>query len=427
MKKLIKNKKLIVIVAIILIAVILAIVITTNLTNNKELASAGYFATTANVSSNLVASYIKSGITIGGITGTLEVLDTSDADATPEDIAYGKTAYVNGQKIIGTYMWNVPLPDGFYYVGGTKDTGIIISDSPDDENKGEDYSTSSFKGNQFVWVPVENPDALFETSETVKLTGVTTTTDIYSKLTIRSGDSYTAGAPGTTNVREPDVLSSLDTSSSYYSILNFGSTKEMADSFVAEYKAMADSIKKYNGFYIGRYELTANGEKKGASLTNTNWYNLYKACQNVVQGKENVKSTMIYGVQWDATMDWLKKTIFKDDTSKVDTDSSSWGSYSSRIDTGSDTKYEANGIFDLAGNCYEWTQEAYSTSTRVIRRWLLRLFRLYRSSVSSCLQQSERFDQQLLFFSCHTLYRVVLKAVVAFKMPHTEMSKLVSC
>lgn len=102
MKKLIKNKKLIVIVAIILIAVILAIVITTNLTNNKELASAGYFATTANVSSNLVASYIKSGITIGGITGTLEILDTSDANATSEDILEGKTAYVNGEKITGT-------------------------------------------------------------------------------------------------------------------------------------------------------------------------------------------------------------------------------------------------------------------------------------------------------------------------------------
>ena len=127
MKKLSKNKKLIVIVAIILIAVILAIVITTNLTNNKELASAGYLATTANASSNLVASYIKDGITIGGITGTLETLDTSDADATPEDIAYGKTAYVDGKKITGTYLEGVTVPDGFYYVGGTKDTGIIIS------------------------------------------------------------------------------------------------------------------------------------------------------------------------------------------------------------------------------------------------------------------------------------------------------------
>ena len=78
---------------------------------------------------------------------------------------------------------------------------------------------------------------------------------------------------------------------------------------------------------------------------------------------------MIYGVQWDATMDWLKATKFQTDTSKVDTNSSSWGNYNSgpKIDTGSNTKYEANGIFDLAGNCFEWTQEAYSTNGRIER------------------------------------------------------------
>ena len=78
---------------------------------------------------------------------------------------------------------------------------------------------------------------------------------------------------------------------------------------------------------------------------------------------------MIYGVQWDATMDWLKATKFQTDTSKVDEDSSSWGNYSSgsKIDTGSNTKYEANGIFDLAGNCFEWTQEARSTDCRIGR------------------------------------------------------------
>ena len=68
-------------------------------------------------------------------------------------------------------------------------------------------------------------------------------------------------------------------------------------------------------------------------------------------------------------MDWLKATKFQTDTSKVDEDSSSWGNYSSgsKIDTGSNTTYEANGIFDLAGNCYEWTQEAYSTVSRILR------------------------------------------------------------
>ena len=291
--------------------------------------------------------------------------------------------YMNGGSGI-TWHEDVPIPDGFYYVGGEKDTGLIISDSPDDANKGVDYPTTSFKGNQFVWVPVANPGNYFIDATATLNTNATgtgeeneVTTNVYSNLTIRNGDqsSFTVGTPGVEEtegedhvIREPDVLSSYDIDAQYRDdILGFDSTKAMAESFVAEYKAMSDSIKKYKGFYIGRYELTANGEKTGASLTDQNWYNLYKACQNVVTGKENVKSTMIYGVQWDATMDWLKATKFQTDTSKVDEDSSSWGNYSSgsKIDTGSNTTYEANGIFDLAGNCFEWTQEASSPDDRI--------------------------------------------------------------
>ena len=101
MKKLNKKTKLIVLIAIILVAVMLTIVITTNVINSN-VGTEGYLATTANANSNLVAGYIKEGITIGGITGTLESLNTFDATATAEDIAWGETAYVKGEKITGT-------------------------------------------------------------------------------------------------------------------------------------------------------------------------------------------------------------------------------------------------------------------------------------------------------------------------------------
>ena len=103
MKKLSKKQRLIILVATILVAIILVFIITTNIEKNNRITSEDYLATTANASSNLVASYIKEGVTIGGITGTLEVLDTSDANATPEDIMWGETAYVKGKKITGTY------------------------------------------------------------------------------------------------------------------------------------------------------------------------------------------------------------------------------------------------------------------------------------------------------------------------------------
>ena len=52
---------------------------------------------------NLKPENIRSGVTILGISGTLEEgIDTSDANATAEDIAINKTAYVNEEKVEGS-------------------------------------------------------------------------------------------------------------------------------------------------------------------------------------------------------------------------------------------------------------------------------------------------------------------------------------
>lgn len=52
---------------------------------------------------NLLPENLKAGITCLGVIGTMEPsIDTSDADATPEDITINKTAYVNGEKVVGT-------------------------------------------------------------------------------------------------------------------------------------------------------------------------------------------------------------------------------------------------------------------------------------------------------------------------------------
>lgn len=59
----------------------------------------------------ILPSNIKKNVNILGVTGDLEVLDTSDANATAGDIATGKTAYVNAQKITGTLVVNK------YYTG----------------------------------------------------------------------------------------------------------------------------------------------------------------------------------------------------------------------------------------------------------------------------------------------------------------------
>lgn len=134
MKELSKKQKIVAFIAVLLIAVILAIVIITNIVSNNDVANEGYEAT-ANAKSTLVASCIKKGITVGGITGTLESLDTSDATAKPEDIVKGKTAYVNGVKITGTYEEIDYISKTTSYVGSYVDIdddesadGIIYAD-----------------------------------------------------------------------------------------------------------------------------------------------------------------------------------------------------------------------------------------------------------------------------------------------------------
>lgn len=59
-------------------------------------------AVSASVDSNIKANNIKKGISILGVNGTLDALDTSDATANKSTILYGATAYVNGVKVTGT-------------------------------------------------------------------------------------------------------------------------------------------------------------------------------------------------------------------------------------------------------------------------------------------------------------------------------------
>lgn len=177
--------------------------------------------------------------------------------------------------------------------------------------------------------------------------------------------------------------------------------KNYAQSLVDEYVANFSSIKRYGGFYIGRYELTGTIEeptvKRGeyvltAETANT-WYGLKKACSEVVSGEDkSVQSMMIYGNEWDEVMDWLKSTRFKQEPEKVDKDSSSWGNYSNSTGdaaiegagepqvAGYSDSWSANNIYDLAGNYYDYTQEANTATWRSCRG---RILWCYRTSIRS--------------------------------------------
>ena len=389
MKRLNRKQKLIVAIAITLIAIILAIVITNNIiSNNSQIANEGYFATTANASSNLVASYIKSGITIGGITGTLEVLDTSDADATPEDIAWGKTGYVNGVKVTGTrddstlaqlkksgqavtentivedrYNNQIKVPEGFKIAD---DSPVTIPEGVVIEDVSAPGKTSDTKGSQFVWIPVG--DVITDTS------GSTTTITL---------GRYTFDDNGTeTLVQSAENWSQEVAINTYYKEL---STSSYGNATAKNLEAFITKATTSGGYYIGRYEAgdaTAINTARTSSTSDTNplvcktgiypyTYVTQPQASSLCQGmysSSNFESDLINSYAWDTAIVFIQtfsgdtnysQQIGKNTTSSLQKCGESILN-ATYVDDGDEAQDVRCNIYDMAGNTYEWTTETYS-------------------------------------------------------------------
>ena len=308
-----------------------------------------------------------------------------------------KNGTINGEEGNSN---NPTIPKNYIPIDTATSTWGDGSTAPSQDSVKHGLVIKDEKNNEWVWVPVPDVTVMCDTSNTTEYTLCGTTGDtavktkLYSKSGIISGKTRTT--PGTStfrSYREPDLVVGNDdtkydaTDTSCKIILGDKGTKEqLAQLFVDEYKAMIESVSKYGGFYIGRYELsgtvTEPTEKPGKTLTKTDWYNLYNACRSSkLQASDKVKTQMIWGCQWDVTMNWLISSGAKT-SDEVNKDSSTWGNYNnynaannytegtagyeknagSPQNTGSSENWKANNIYDLAGNVWEWTQEAGSTN-----------------------------------------------------------------
>ena len=276
---------------------------------------------------------------------------------------------INGEKGIST---NPVIPKGFKHLLGTVDEGFVIQDE---------------EGNEFVWVPVSDIDGFTTLTDFGKgtapgrepdlVTGKTTTVDGKTVSDLVNGTSYDA-----IEVNRKAILDD-----------GYANTNEgLKEQFEDEYKSMVESVKAYGGFYVGRYETGWNEEKGvvvsksgvpmiGVTLLESSWatsatsngnkatwYGLYKKQKELYKknSSSSVVSGMIYGCQWDAIMNWMLSSA-DDDVRTFVSNSTGKGNYNGILESTGRTGRDVNNIFDLAGNCYEYTQEANNTNLRVYR------------------------------------------------------------
>lgn len=264
--------------------------------------------------------------------------------------------------------------------------------------------------NQYVWVPVDDPSRIYGVDSNGKVWG-----KLYDFLiSERTNRNWTEtngiiSITNATSYREPDVVwrnSYVYDTDGYVYMHNggLGQTRYemLAQELEQNYLEIMEEIKKYGGFYIGRYELGYENNQAVVKKMNTNntnkWYESYKSCLTLKGSNDNIKTMMITGNLWDETLEWLVKSEATNSAGTVLTyllvggNSETFGNYYNAtfnyiakdakkpietetkdankmvyIPTGSSEYTKTNNIYDMAGNVNEWTTEIYPPYYRVGR------------------------------------------------------------
>ena len=272
--------------------------------------------------------------------------------------------------------------DGMQEYNGAKiPDGFTVSTEQTEQDVNNGLVVIAPDESEFVWVPVDG--------ETLCAAGVAGKemaeyVDGNYRGILYEFSETTSKRMDSTEYREPDLVTDYDNDSRTY-LQAIGLTQEQFKKQIQDdYNDMIESIKKYGGFYIGRYETSMNdataesvsksgtseivASKKGvmpvsAEYNSQMWYGLYDKERSYAEDtgiSSAVKSSMIWGSQYDAMLNWVLQGSYKD---KVTHSSTKHGPEP----TASEPTEVINNIFDLGNNLYEWTLEANSTKYRINR------------------------------------------------------------
>ena len=265
----------------------------------------------------------------------------------------------------------VKIPTGFYYVGGTKTSGIVISDNVNDKDKYKNKAVvgTDLLGNQYVWIPC--------------------TTDSTSSKLQYARIEWGVEEDGDDNSRAiKDELTLTDASVTYSDADTAnGINADVSKEIVAQIKAEKTSVAKYGGYYIGRYEVGKNGDTAVVKYNQTpyasiTWSTAYGLAKKIITNSE-ATSYLCSSYAWDTAVNFIQNnSTAKNYATSIEGFNGNWNPQevkdpsgnvikpagtSQQLNTGLTTQF--CNIFDMGGNEAEFTTELNpGTSETVVLR-----------------------------------------------------------
>lgn len=274
------------------------------------------------------------------------------------DIDVGEITYETSYTIFKDVNGEqVPIPEG-YIVSENSDENIV--------NKGLVISDS--RGNEYVWISctVDSSSNKLQYKRTewgVEKDGTDNSRAIKDELTLKDIDV---------------TYSKTDTDN--------GINEEISKEIVAQINAEKESIKKYGGYYIGRYEVgkdnkTAVIKAEQEPYVNIKWSKAYELAKGI-GGGEGATTYLCSSYSWDTAINFIQNTTGKNYATSIIGFNGNWKSQEVKDSSGKvikpvNTAQRLNtglttalcNIYDMGGNVGEFTTELNpGTSQTVVLR-----------------------------------------------------------